>query len=200
MSAPLQFSPGLAHDYVHLSLVESLRFAVPFYMDSLRHATRAELRRAGARSAAIVGERGDVLQYAPHRERTVNQRYSLAIAFEGLAEGLAAIAVMHPGGVTFAGVHWCTGPHEDCPTPPREPGEPVTPERIAEVVAMLDGLGPKRGPTPPPYTEQPKRRKRSAPKRAAPAAAPDAGDCGDAYGSAGPKLAVETVTVAGDRL
>jgi hypothetical protein len=44
--------------------------------------------------------------------------------YDQLARGLAADA-HRPGGVTFAGRHWCTQPHPDCPN--RTPDAPVEP-------------------------------------------------------------------------
>lgn len=131
--------PGasIAADDFHTSLVESLRFAVPMFMDQLRDANEARLIGEAKRCAWAVGERGASLMFTDSGERTRSQRNSAALAFEGLARGLAAIVLLE-GQVTYAGLHWCTRPHADCPTPPRPEPKPVTAEEIAEVVALLD--------------------------------------------------------------
>lgn len=137
MSAPGTLGASIADDDYHVSLVESLRFAVPCYLDQLRDATEADLIRAAKRCAWAVGERGDMVMFTSRADRTANQRNSAALAFEGLARGLAAIALTE-GAVSFASLHWCVRPHADCPTPPRPEPKPVTDEEIAHVVGLLD--------------------------------------------------------------
>jgi hypothetical protein len=69
----------------------------------------AEAARAGdliASSADDLGAVGD------HREKR-NSRQGAVLA--ALARGIA-LGSLRPGGVTFAGRHWCTAPHEDCPS------------------------------------------------------------------------------------
>ena len=68
----------------------------------------AEMARAGeliASSADDLGAVGD------HRDKR-NSRQGAVLA--ALARGIAA-GSMRPGGVTFAGRHWCSAAHEDCP-------------------------------------------------------------------------------------
>jgi hypothetical protein len=87
-------------------LIEALRLAVPLHMLELRQLTareRAEIARA---CAATVASHGDDLQFGGRHARD---------AFNALARGLAAAALTAWGGVTFAGVHWCTVP--SCPGP-----------------------------------------------------------------------------------
>jgi hypothetical protein len=133
------FGASIAADDFHVSLVESLRFAVPMYLDQLRDANEARLIGESKRCAWAIGERGASLMFTDRGERTASQRNSAALAFEGLARGLAAAALLE-GQVTYAGLHWCVRKHADCPTPPRPAPKPVTIEEIAEVVALLDEL------------------------------------------------------------
>ncbi len=121
----------------NVSLVESLRFAVPLWVLEMRDASPADLVRAGLRCAWAVGERADSMMFRSAGEPTASQRNSAALAFEGLARGLASIALLE-GRADFAGLHWCTAAHPDCPLPAREPAAPVSPDRVAAVVAMLD--------------------------------------------------------------
>jgi hypothetical protein len=52
-----------------------------------------------------VAAHGDVLMF---KQKTSKGRESTAAAFNRLAEGIAALA-FQPGGVVFAGHHWCVG-------------------------------------------------------------------------------------------
>jgi hypothetical protein len=63
-------------------------------------------RHRAAGLAGIIAARGDLILYrgGKHGES--------ATAFNALAEGLA-IGACQPGGVTFAGQHWCTD-HAAC--------------------------------------------------------------------------------------
>lgn len=78
----------------------ALEAAVPLHILLMRDwpETRriSEARWAGG----VIAERGDVLQYG-------GKRGAAAQAFNALAKGLAT-AAYQPGGVTFAGLHWCT--------------------------------------------------------------------------------------------
>ncbi|WP_158754257.1 hypothetical protein [Streptomyces sp. NRRL F-2580] len=98
-------------------LVESLRAAVPLHMTQLASRSPEELIRIAAESATIVGSHGDVLQFRS------TKRGQTAKAFNALARGLAAGALVAWGGATFAGLHWCTVRH--CPGPDAEHPNPV---------------------------------------------------------------------------
>lgn len=123
----------------NVPLVESLRFAVPLWILEQRDATPGDLVRAGKRCAWAVGERGDSLQFRAAGEPTGSERNSAALAFEGLARGLAAIALLE-GRVDFAGLHWCTSPHPDCPNPAPQRRTPVEEKEVRRVVDQLDEL------------------------------------------------------------
>jgi hypothetical protein len=86
-------------------LVESLRFAVPLWIEELRDCTPDQRMARASRCATVVGEKGDALQF---KGQSAAARRSTAEAFNRLAEGLAIAAYM-PGGVVFAGHHWCVG-------------------------------------------------------------------------------------------
>ncbi|MCY0943483.1 hypothetical protein [Streptomyces antarcticus] len=98
-------------------LVESLRAAVPLHMMQLGSRSPEELIRIAGESATVVGSEGDVLQFRS------TKRAETAKAFNALARGLAAAALVAWGGATFAGLHWCTIRH--CPGPDAEHPKPT---------------------------------------------------------------------------
>jgi len=97
---------AIADDPRQITLVESLAFAVPLWIWDLRIYTDAQRAARANRCGRIVAERGDVLQFGSKRKGQA------AEVFNALAEGLACAAYV-PGGVTFAGRHWCTN-HRAC--------------------------------------------------------------------------------------
>lgn len=134
MTTPV-FAPGLAGD---ITLTETLRLAVPMYIAELQRLHPAGVPLYKPKDdAAAIGTYGDALQFAGRAERSPAGRRATTKGFNGLARGLAT-AALGPGGVTFAGLHWCVAAHEGCPTPPRPEPKPVTAEEIAEVVGLLD--------------------------------------------------------------
>lgn len=158
---PGVFGATLADDDSHTALVESLRYAVPLAILEL-HAQHPDgvpgwkLRQDAAR----IGTYGDYLTVIDGRrgmsrapKRTASQLDSFALAHNAFVRGLAALTLMTPGGVTFAGLHWCTVPHPDCPTPPRELRPPVSAEDIARVVALGDELEAMMSAAQPPSRE-----------------------------------------------
>jgi hypothetical protein len=99
MSSPSQ-SAAEAHQ--RMVLRETLALAVPMHMVEL-HDLPAERLAAVASAAAItIGSHGDTLQYGGKH---------CAEAFNALARGLAAAALIADGGVDFCGLHWCADPH-----------------------------------------------------------------------------------------
>lgn len=84
-------------------LVLTLLVAVPLRiaeLQRLRGETRARQVRWWAREAAgVVAHQGDMLQFG-------GKPGQAAMVFNHLARGLAALA-HQPGGVSFAGTHWC---------------------------------------------------------------------------------------------
>lgn len=90
-----------------ITLVETLRLAVPLHIMELR--TVSDIQRAfiANNAAGVVGEKGDALQF---KGKSAAGRRSTGEAFNSLARGLACLAYA-PGGVEFAGVHWCVWDH-----------------------------------------------------------------------------------------
>lgn len=85
-------------------LALSLQAAVPLYIAELQ-AFEGETRWVQAqawrvRAVEEVAHRGDVLQYGG------GKKGEAARVFNALARGLAVLAHA-PGGVLFAGIHWC---------------------------------------------------------------------------------------------
>lgn len=82
-----------------------LSVAVPVEIDRMRYMTEVtgeEYRLETAHKAARwIAEHGGNVLYQGHKPG------DSARAFAVLARGLAA-AAFQPGGVTFAGIHWCT--------------------------------------------------------------------------------------------
>lgn len=96
----------IADDPRQIALVESLAFFVPMWMDEIRNLTDDQRVARAKRCGAMVAERGDVLQFGSSRPGKATE------VFNALAEGLACGAYQ-PGGITFAGRHWCTD-HRQC--------------------------------------------------------------------------------------
>jgi len=88
-------------------LVASLQAAVPMWMLELGGRPEAELLGLARESADIVASKGDVILFRG------GKRGETAAAFNALARGLAVMALVCPGGVTFAGQHWCAD-HAAC--------------------------------------------------------------------------------------
>ena len=97
---------AIADDPRCITLVATLELAVPLWIWELRVYTDKQRAARGNRCAGIVAEQGDILQFGS------KQKGKVAGAFNALAEGLACAAYV-PGGVTFAGRHWCVD-HQAC--------------------------------------------------------------------------------------
>jgi len=91
----------------HDGLTAHLLFALPIAMLEISRMPPRALDPIRAKAAAVIGGRGDVLQF-PSRKHT-------AEAGQHLDLGLAYLALMTHGGVTKFGVHACAAPHDDCP-------------------------------------------------------------------------------------
>ena len=83
-----------------------LAVAVPIEVARLRGASDADRLSLAAACAQHIAEHGDDLQFRSSRKGAT------AAAFARLAIGLAC-AAYQPGGVTFAGLHWCIN-HDQC--------------------------------------------------------------------------------------
>lgn len=119
-------------------LVETLRAAVPQWVDQLSRlpvARREVVRQEwAARGAQLVASHGDLLMFPKqagkrHRKAcpgpdTCSCLVGTAEVFNAMARGLAAGAFA-PGGITFAGVHWCVN-HARCEAAEQAAREAVT--------------------------------------------------------------------------
>lgn len=81
----------------------TLETAVPLHIAELANTSTATKASIARDCADELAARGDVLQFGGR---------GCAQAFNALARGLAA-AAYQPGGVTFAGQHWCVN-HSAC--------------------------------------------------------------------------------------
>lgn len=114
-------------DYV---LIETLKLAVPLHIDDLRDATPQQRQRLAREAAQVIASQGDVLMFGGRKGAAAN-------AFNHLARGLAA-AAYQPGGVDFAGQHWCTD-HAPCEhASPRGAELTVEPPRPRRPVVDLE--------------------------------------------------------------
>lgn len=126
-----------------ITLVATLTLAVPMWIWDLCSLTDDQRAARANRCGRIVAERGDVLQFGSKKRGQATE------VFNALAEGLAC-AAYQPGGVDFAGKHWCTNhrlcldaaaaaseaPTSDCdPTP-----VPSAPKRLVETTAFGEAV------------------------------------------------------------
>lgn len=106
----------IGEDPRYAVLMETLALAVPLRIWELAARTPAQRANIAHRCAQHVAAHGDALQFG-------GKKGAAAAAFNALAQGLAC-AAYQPGGVTFAGRHWCTD-HARCLRAERgEPDEP----------------------------------------------------------------------------
>lgn len=91
------------------------------------------LRLWAAEAVDPLASRGDVLQYGG------GKRGEAAAVFNHLARGLAALAHC-PGGVTFAGRHWCVD-HDVCTgTTPAPRSAPPPTRRLVATIEPLEAV------------------------------------------------------------
>ncbi|GAB3162119.1 hypothetical protein GCM10027258_80500 [Amycolatopsis stemonae] len=90
-----------AHDPLadHPLLEAMLPVAVLTALEEISHLTTTERQHLAAEAATTIGSHGDDLMFGGKHT---------AAAFAALARALAVLA-HQPGGVTFAGLHWCVG-------------------------------------------------------------------------------------------
>lgn len=90
---------------------------VPLHL--MRLADPGELARAH-REAAADGGIADVIAHSGDRLTASGnfhgdgEHHTRGRLLSALARGLA-LGAMQPGGVTWAGAHWCAAPHDACP-------------------------------------------------------------------------------------
>lgn len=78
----------------------SLEMAVPVWIEDLKQKPIADLLK---RAPALLGDDLRALDVIQFRSK---KKGETANAFNRLAEGLAILALVVPGGVKFLGVHW----------------------------------------------------------------------------------------------
>lgn len=79
-------------------LQTALSAAVPMWIDQLRHLSVEELMERGRACGQVIAERGDIIQFKSKKKGET------AAAVNRLAEGLACMALVAEGGVTFLGM------------------------------------------------------------------------------------------------
>jgi hypothetical protein len=130
-------------------MLMSLQLAIPLWIAELLALDDEdrEFKVEAWRRAALmpIAERGDLLMFGAGQSRS--ERGQAGQTFNHLARGLAALA-FHPGGVRFAGRHWCAlAHHHDVADADElscfeaayaaEAPAPAPPRRIANVVDDL---------------------------------------------------------------
>lgn len=116
-----------AVEWQRFVLRETLTLAVPMHMHELRRCDPNFLAEIASQAATTIGSHGDALQFGGKQ---------CAAAFNALARGLAATALIAWGGATFQGLHWCTVPH--CAGPDGDHPQPVEPNPVP--AAFTDSL------------------------------------------------------------
>lgn len=81
-------------------LSTALETAVPKWIEVLSDLGVDFVVRRAQACARVVAERGDALMFG---SKTPGKS---AEVLDRLAEGLACLAIVNPGGITFLGVHW----------------------------------------------------------------------------------------------
>jgi len=87
---------------------------VPLHLMQLNRP--GELHRAHAEAGDLadrISEAGDRLT-APGNFRNPDDRRERSRVLNAMAVCLA-LGARQPGGITWAGAHWCTNPHPECP-------------------------------------------------------------------------------------
>ncbi|UJW28842.1 hypothetical protein L3Q67_26645 [Saccharothrix sp. AJ9571] len=111
----------------HPLLEAMLPVAVLTALDEVAGLTAAERRRLASEAATIIGSHGDDLMFGGKHTGD---------AFATLARALAVLA-HQPGGVSFAGLHWCVGSghhgtRDAAPCAAERAAEQVSPASAAE--------------------------------------------------------------------
>lgn len=101
-------------DYGFPGLLIALEAAVPLEIASVRNWSLEHRQIAAAEAGDAISGHGDALMFGS------GKRGETAGVFTQLARGLA-IGACNPGGVTFAGMHWCAWSHPHCPNSRRRP-------------------------------------------------------------------------------
>lgn len=92
---PRDITGGLAGG----SLRTCLQLAVPLWLETVRTSSLAELTAMATESARVLADEGPLPQPGGEPAGTARTVTHLA--------RMIAIAALGPGGITFAGMHWC---------------------------------------------------------------------------------------------
>lgn len=87
---------------------------VPLHILTLSRPGALDRARAQAGDLADVVACGGDRLVAPGNFRGAEERKARGEALNAVATCLA-VGAHNPGGVTWAGLHWCVAPHERCP-------------------------------------------------------------------------------------
>jgi hypothetical protein len=125
VTTPRDAHAPTADDYGRPDISIALEAAVPLHILLMRDWPETRRINEAQWAAGVIAERGDVLQYG-------GKPGAAAAAFNALAKGLA-VAAFAPGGVTFAGLHWCVD-HSVCTGETPAPALPIPLPRRRPVV------------------------------------------------------------------
>ncbi|MER7126668.1 hypothetical protein [Micrococcus luteus] len=101
----------MTNDRTELLLV-GMGLLVPLWIARVASWPDADRQAAAVAAADLISTGADELRETNPRRRDLPQ----GTVTSAIARGLALLAYQ-PGGVTWAGSHWCTTPHEGCPGP-----------------------------------------------------------------------------------
>ncbi len=95
-------------------LLIGMEVMVPMWIREVAGWPPEDRQAAAAAAAELISCGADQLKETNPRKRGLPR----GTVTSAIARGLAVLAHL-PGGVTWAGGHWCTAAHEGCPTPAR---------------------------------------------------------------------------------
>lgn len=93
-------------------LKDMLGAFVPVHILEMRSVPHRALQEMAAEAAQIIASHGDDLMFSGKH---------CAATYTALSNGLAAAALLAPGGVNVMGLHFCAQPHPECPNAPLAP-------------------------------------------------------------------------------
>jgi hypothetical protein len=120
-------------DHYPPALLPALEVSVPLFIAELRGTSHWQRVSLAREDADQIAAHGDALMFRG------TKKGQAARSFNALARGLA-IGAYQPGGITFAGRHWCTD-HDVCTGAKPAPQPPPEPKRRPIVDVHLPGDG-----------------------------------------------------------
>lgn len=94
------------------SLLAGMGLLVPLWIARVAAWPTADRQAAAEAAANLISSHTDQIWESNPRKRDIPQGHVIS----AIARGLALLAYA-PGGVTWAGGHWCVAPHQECPGP-----------------------------------------------------------------------------------